>query len=31
MPDCWGEVKKRIGDEKDRKTFISELKKAVKG
>ena len=31
MPDCWGEVKKRIGDEKRRKIFISELKKAVKG
>ena len=30
MPDCWGEVKKRIGDEKQRKIFISELKKAVK-
>jgi hypothetical protein len=31
MPDCWGEVKKRVGDEKSRKTFISELKKSVKG
>ena len=29
MPDCWGEVKKRVGDEKGRKAFISELKKAV--
>ena len=31
MPDCWGEVKKRTGDEKSRKIFISELKKVVKG
>ena len=30
MPDCWGEVKKRIGGEKGRKDFISGLKKAVK-
>lgn len=30
MPDCWGKVKERIGDEKGRKSFISELKKAVK-
>ena len=29
MPDCWGEVKKRVGDEKNRKGFIAELKKAV--
>jgi ribosomal protein L23 len=31
MPDCWDEVKKRIGVEKDRKAFVSELKKAIKG
>ena len=31
MPDCWSEVKKRLEDEKGRKTFISLLKKTVKG
>jgi hypothetical protein len=31
MPDCWSEVKKRLGDEKGRKAFVTELRKAVKG
>lgn len=29
MPDCWGEVKRRIGSEATRKAFIADLKKAV--
>ncbi len=29
MPDCWGNVKKRIGDERGRKAFIAELKKVA--
>lgn len=29
MPDCWGNVKKRIGDEKGRKAFIAELRKVA--
>jgi hypothetical protein len=31
MPDCWGEVKKLISSEKGSKTFISDLRKGVKG
>jgi hypothetical protein len=27
MPDCWGEVKKRLSDEKSRRAFVAELKK----
>jgi len=29
MPDCWGEVKKTLANEKQRKSFIAALKKAV--
>jgi len=29
MPDCWGKVKKILANEKERKSFISALKKAV--
>ena len=29
MPDCWGEVKKTLANEKERRGFISALKKAV--
>lgn len=30
MPDCWGEVKKRIGNDKSGNTFIADVKKAIK-
>lgn len=30
MPDCWDAVKKQIADEKQRKSFVTQLKKAVK-
>jgi hypothetical protein len=29
MPDCWGEVKKTLANEKSRKAFVSDLKKAL--
>lgn len=29
MPDCWGEVKKRLSEEKSRQSFIAELKRAA--
>ena len=29
MPDCWGEVKKTLANDKERKNFISALKKAL--
>lgn len=29
MPDCWGEVKKRLSDEKSRRVFVAELRKAA--
>jgi hypothetical protein len=29
MPDCWSEVKKTLANDKERKSFVSALKKAV--
>jgi hypothetical protein len=29
MPDCWGEVKKTLANEKSRKAFVTSLKKAL--
>ncbi len=30
MPDCWGEVKERIGHGERRQRFIAQLEKALK-